>query len=84
MPQGGIEVKKIDRTGEERINNQGLKMKIIKYVNRRDIDVEFEDGSIRTYTLKVNKPKLVKSNELNQWGKAHYIELSLFGGIHED
>ena len=34
--------------------------------------------------LKVNKPKLVKTNELNQWDKAHYIELSLFGGIHED
>lgn len=34
--------------------------------------------------LKVNKPKLVKSNELNQWDKAHYIELSLFGGIYED
>ena len=34
--------------------------------------------------LKVNKPKLVKSNELNQWDKAHYIELSLFGGIDED
>lgn len=34
--------------------------------------------------LKVNKPKLVKSNELNQWDKAHYIELDLFGGIHED
>lgn len=34
--------------------------------------------------LKVNKSKLVKSNELNQYDKAHYIELSLFGGIHED
>lgn len=34
--------------------------------------------------LKVDKPKLVKTNELNQWDKAHYIELSLFGGIHED
>ena len=34
--------------------------------------------------LKVNKPKLVKANELNQWDKAHYIELSLFGDIHED
>lgn len=34
--------------------------------------------------LKVNKPKSVKSNELNQWDKARYIELSLFGGIHED
>ena len=34
--------------------------------------------------LKVNKPKLVKSNELNEYDKAHYIELSLFGDIHED
>ena len=34
--------------------------------------------------LKVNKPKLVKLKELNQWDKAHYIELSLFGGVHED
>ena len=34
--------------------------------------------------LKVNKLKLVKSDKLNQWDKAHYIELSLFGGIHEN
>ena len=34
--------------------------------------------------LKINKPKLVKANELNEYDKAHYIELSLFGGIHED
>ena len=34
--------------------------------------------------LKVNKPKLVKSNELNEYDKAHYIELELFGGIYED
>ena len=34
--------------------------------------------------LKVNKPKLVKSNELNEYDKAHYIELDLFGGIYED
>ena len=34
--------------------------------------------------LKVDKPKLVKSNELNEYDKAHYIELDLFGGIHED
>ena len=34
--------------------------------------------------LKINKPKIVKSNELNEYDKAHYIELSLFGGIHED
>ena len=35
-----------DRTGEENINKQGLKMKIIKYRSRRDIDVEFDDGTI--------------------------------------
>lgn len=38
--------KKIDRVGEISVNNQGLKMKIIKYVNNNDITVEFEDGSI--------------------------------------
>ena len=34
--------------------------------------------------LKVNKPKLVKSNELNEYDKEHYIKLDLFGGIYED
>ena len=38
--------KKIDRTGEIKYNNQGLKMWIKKYRNSRDIDVEFEDGYI--------------------------------------
>ena len=35
-----------DRTNEENINNQGLKMKVIKYNNYSDIDVQFEDGLI--------------------------------------
>lgn len=34
--------------------------------------------------LKVDKPKLVKTDELNQWDKSRYTELSLFGGTHED
>lgn len=34
------------RIGEENINNQGLKMKIIRYRMNKDIDVEFEDGWI--------------------------------------
>jgi hypothetical protein len=38
--------KKIDRTGEIRYNNQGLKMRIKEYKNSRNIDVEFEDGYI--------------------------------------
>ena len=32
--------------GTENINNQGLKMKVIKYNNYSDIDVQFEDGLI--------------------------------------
>ena len=36
----------IDRTGEENINNKGLKMRIISYKGCDDIDVEFEDGYI--------------------------------------
>ena len=35
-----------DRIGEENINNQGLKMKIIKYNGSLDIDIKFEDGTI--------------------------------------
>lgn len=36
----------VDRTGETIENNQGLIMKIIRYGNNRDIDVEFEDGFV--------------------------------------
>lgn len=36
--------KKIDRTGEEKYNNQGCLMKIIKYNSNKDLDVQFEDG----------------------------------------
>ena len=35
-----------DKIGESIINNQGLKMKIIKYNNNKDIDILFEDGII--------------------------------------
>ena len=34
---------KIDRTGEERVNNFGSKMKIINYKNANDIDIYFEE-----------------------------------------
>lgn len=36
----------IDRTGEENIASNGQKMKIIVYREYRDIDVQFEDGTI--------------------------------------
>ena len=35
-----------DRIGEEKINNQGLKMVIIAYRSIHDIDVKFEDGYV--------------------------------------
>ena len=35
-----------NRLGETNISTYGQKMKIIKYVNESDIDVEFDDGTI--------------------------------------
>ena len=35
-----------DRTNEENINSIGLKMKIIKYRNSTDLDIQFEDGTV--------------------------------------
>jgi len=36
-----------NRIGEEKLNNKGVKMKIIKYINNINIDVEFENGYIK-------------------------------------
>lgn len=44
--------KQIDRIGETRIMNCGMKATIIKYRTCLDIDIQFEDGTIvkhRTY-----------------------------------
>lgn len=41
---------KIDRTGETRVNNQGLKMAIVAYRSNVDIDVRFEDGYVKEHT----------------------------------
>lgn len=35
---------KIDKTGEVRFNNQGLRMEIIKYNNKNDVTIMFENG----------------------------------------
>ena len=37
---------KLDRTNETRINNNGEEMRIIRYGNVHDIDVQFDDGVI--------------------------------------
>lgn len=38
--------KKLDRTGEVGYNNDGERMEIVRYGTRRDIDVQFDDGTI--------------------------------------
>ena len=38
--------KKIDRTGEVGVNNDGEEMRIIRYGGVKDIDVQFADGTI--------------------------------------
>ena len=37
---------KLDRIGEERVNREGIKLKIIAYFNKLDISVQSEDGII--------------------------------------
>ena len=90
-------IKYIDKTGEEKINNQGLKMRIIKYNNCFDIDVMFDDGYIKeniTYQNfkdgKVNNINFKRSNFKskigetieNKWGeKATIIEYNKFSDI---
>lgn len=37
---------KIDRTGEKRIANCGMEMEIVAYRNRKDIDVQFSNGTV--------------------------------------
>lgn len=49
--------RKRDRTGEETVASNGLKMKVIAYRLSSDIDVEFEDGEIvrnKSYTSFLN------------------------------
>ena len=43
MAQG----KFIDKTGETNINNQGLKMTIIKYYNSGNITIKFEETYLK-------------------------------------
>lgn len=43
-----------DRTGEERRMKCGLKAKIIRYRNNRDIDIRFEDDQIAKHKSYIN------------------------------
>lgn len=72
--------KTIDRTGEININNQGLKMKIVKYRKNSNIDVEFlDDGYISEHkqyksfeTGKIKNPNFKHSTTKNKVGEIGY------------
>jgi len=56
-----------DKTGETNTNNQGLLMTIVVYRNSRDIDIQFEDGTIvehRNY-FKFKKGSIDNPNYIN-------------------
>ena len=64
--------KHIDRTGEERVMNNGQKAIIIYYNNSKDMDIQFEDGKIVENVIyqhfvkgSVKNPNYVE--ELNEW-----------------
>ncbi len=44
--RGKDNIKLLDRTGEEHINNQGCKFTIIEYFTRKNCTVQFDDGII--------------------------------------
>lgn len=63
-----------NRIGEEKLNNQGCKMKIIKYNGCSDIDVEFDNGVIRnnlTYG-DFKRGCLIAINYLDRIGEIRY------------
>ena len=64
-----------DRTGEENINNQGLKMVIKEYRSALDIDVEFDNGTIvnnveyKSFRMGYTRnPNRVGITNLNKYG----------------
>lgn len=66
----------MDRVGEVNINNQGLKMTIVEYINSKDISVQFEDGIIvkhKRYELfkdgKIKHPNSKQYNFNNRVGE---------------
>ena len=69
----------IDRTGETNVNNQGLKMEIIKYKGTHDIDILFEDGTIlysRNYKNfregSIKNKNYKDSKSINKTGEVNY------------
>ena len=63
-------MKLIDRTGEENVNNKGTLMKIIKYKNKRNIVVEFQDEYKARVSTQYNNFKI--GNVKNPYDKNEY------------
>lgn len=68
-----------DRTGEIGYNNQNERMIIIVYRNCKDIDVQFEDGSIAYHKYyydfkhgKIKHPNYNKLQSINRIGETNY------------
>ena len=64
--------KHIDRTGEERVMSNGQKATIIYYNNSKDMDIQFEDGTVVENIIyqhfvkgSVKNPNYVE--ELKEW-----------------
>lgn len=59
----------LDRIGEEVLARNGQKMKIIAIRNAKDIDVEFDDGTVVKNVVYSNFKKGLISNPNNTWYK---------------
>jgi hypothetical protein len=73
-------VQKIDRTGETRIMNCGMKATIIAYRGATDIDVQFEDGTIvrnKNYHNFVNGGTINPSIAKNRLGEIQMIKCGM-------
>lgn len=72
-------MRKIDRIGEIKYNSQGLKMKICRYGNVHDIDVEFNDGYVaknKHYIAfqkgNIENPNYSKALVIDRTGETNY------------
>lgn len=68
--RGVLGLPRRDRTGEVRRSNNGRLMKVVAYRSSKDIDIQFEDGTLvcnKTYnnfrTGKINNPSIYFSRE---------------------
>lgn len=79
---------KLRRLGQEKINSQGLKMKIVEYNHAQDIIVEFEDGyKVKTICTSFDKGVVKNPNynlsyhkENERLGEYFYFEKYSMGG----